>query len=98
MLMVTATSTDGYSSTRQASNKSVVGITKPGECWAVECRRDKIPHLTIAWYFPTRGEAQRRAAEVNRGDGPGYVREWKDSGQRTYDARVVPARAYERRR
>lgn len=91
LLMVTATSTDGYTSTRRAGTTSVHGsIERPGECWAVETRRDRITHSAIAWYFWNREDADRRVDEVNTG-----TVFWKDSGQRNYDARVVRAMAYE---
>jgi hypothetical protein len=90
MLMVTATSTDGQTSTRRATDGSVGGITTPGSYWAVETKRDRITSATIAWFFATEEQAEAKVAEVNTG----HV-EWKDSGQRNYDARIVPARAYE---
>ena len=91
MLMVTATSTDGNTSTRRASDHSVHGsINRPGACWAVETRRDRITHAVIAWYFWNREDADRRADEVNTG-----TIFWKDTDQRNYDARVVSALAYD---
>jgi hypothetical protein len=93
-LRVRATSSDGEPSTRRASDRSVVGVTGPGPCWAVQTRRDGISYAVVAWYFATGDAAQERANQVNRGDGPRYVREWKDSGQRNYDGRVIPATAY----
>ena len=93
-LMVTAISTDGRTSTRRATDRSVSGITAPGPCWAVQTRRDALQTATIAWYFATEADARLRADEVNHGDGPRYVREWKASGQRNFDAQVVRATAY----
>jgi hypothetical protein len=90
MLRVTATSTDGHVSERAASHGSVSGITEPGECWAVETRRDRITHTVIAWYFAREEDAHRRVHEVNNG-----TIFWKNTDQRNYDARVVPARAFE---
>lgn len=89
MLKVTATSTDGHTSVRRATDRSVVGITEPGEYWAVETRRDRITHAVIAWYFASEEDARRCVHEVNSGT------VLHKGDQRNYDARIVRARAFE---
>ena len=89
MLKVTATSTDGHTSVRRATDKGVVGIIEPGDYWAVETRRERITHAVIAWYFASEEDARRCVHEVNSGT----LLHMGD--QRNYDARILRARAFE---
>jgi len=82
-LRVTAVSSDGRRSTRNAPR----GIREPGDIFAVEVTRTNLPEWRINWYHATKAEANAEARSL-----PGRIR--KSPSGDVVKARVVPAEAY----
>lgn len=93
-LRVTAEGRSGRTSDRAASDKSVLGITEPGQYWAVDAKvenanSDQLRKGAIARFWGTEHGAEADAAAIRRGE-----RLYKGTGLRYVDPVVTRAHAY----
>jgi len=96
MLRVSATSTDGKTSDRLASNHTVHGVRGPGALWAMQARRTgsiSLARQSVCTFHGSREDAQDVADDWNRRATDGKPVE-DQAGHQYYDAQVVEGFAY----
>lgn len=84
----------GAESDRAATDKSVQGITSPGDCWAVDAKVEnsnshQLRAGSIVRFWGTREAAEADAATIRAGE-----EFYKDTGRRYFDPVVTGATAY----